>query len=170
MSAIQARRDPGHAPVRVHGDFEREFPGAERSATEVLLNLTFTGVVALNRVEEVLAPHGLVLKSFSVLAVVDGDPEPLTPTTIGERTLIAKTSVTSVLDSLEKLRYVRRRPHNTNRRSILVEVTQHGTTVCAQALRILHARETAWMAAMPEGRRQTLIRLLGEARGLLNAG
>ena len=73
----------------------------------MLLNLTFTGVVALNRVDQFLAPYGMVLKSFNVLAVVHGDPEPQTPTVIGERTLVAKSSVTSILDSLEKLGMVR---------------------------------------------------------------
>jgi len=170
MTTIRARRDPSAAPVRVHEGFEREFPDADRSATEVLLNLTFAGVVAVNRVEEFLAPYGLVLKSFNVLAVVHGDPEPLTPTTIGERTLLAKTSVTSVLDSLERLGLVCRRPHPTNRRSVLVAATDLGGSTCSDILRRLHAQEAGWMAGMPEKRRESLIRLLGEAKGLLSSG
>jgi DNA-binding MarR family transcriptional regulator len=169
VASIRARRDPSHTPVRVHEAFEEEFPGAERSAAEVVLNLTLAGVVAVNRVDELLAPYGLVLKSFNVLAVLHGDPAPLTPTVIGERTLIAKTSVTSVLDSLERLDLVRRLPHPTNRRSILVEATARGRSSCADILRSLHARETEWLEGMSESRRQTLIRLLGEAKGLLNA-
>lgn len=169
MTSIRAQRDPTRIPVRVHDGFEREYPGADRSATEVLLNLTFAGVVAVNRVEDFLVPYGLVLKAFNVLAVVHGDPAPLTPTTIGERTLITKTSVTSILDSLERQGLVRRLPHPTSRRSILVEATRHGRAVCSEILSGLHAQEAAWMAGMPEQRRQALIRLLGEAKGLLNA-
>ena len=168
MGTIRAKRDPSFSPLRVHDSFERDFPHGERSASEVLLNLTYAGVVAVNRVEEFLDPYGLVLKSFNVLAVVDGDPEPLTPTVIGERTLITKTSVTSVLDSLERLGLVSRSPHPTSRRSILVSVTPQGHTTCADILRRLHALEAEWMGGMPESRRQTLIRLLGEARGLLS--
>ena len=168
MSTIQARRDPTLAPVRVHDAFEQEFPDGERSASEVLLNLTLAGVVALNRVDELLDPYGLVLKGFNVLAVVAGDPEPLTPTVIGERTLVAKSSVTSILDSLEKLGMIRRSPHPTNRRSVLVQVTEHGRSTCAEILRRLHSREAAWLAEMPESRRQSLIRLLGEVKGLLS--
>ena len=169
MGTIQARRDPTFAPVRVHDGFEQEFPGAERSATEVLLNLTLAGVVAMNRVDELLAPYGLVLKAFNVLAVVVGDPEPLTPTVIGERTLVAKSSVTSILDSLEKRGFVRRRAHPMNRRSVLVEATAHGKSTCSEILHRLHAREAEWLARMPEPRRLSLIRLLGEVKGLLNA-
>ena len=169
MSSIRARADPGTAPVRVHAGFAAEFPEGEASASEVLLNLTFTGVVALNRVDEFLAPYGLVLKSFNVLAVLDGDPEPLTPTDIGKRTLIAKTSVTSVLDSLERLGLAQRSPHPASRRSVLVELTPKGRATCAEVLRGLHRQEARWIAPMPERRRQSLIRLLGEVRGLLNA-
>ena len=168
MTSIRAKRDATSAPVRLPASFEEEFPGAQRSATEVMLNLTFAGVVALNRVDDLLAPYGLVLKGFNVLAVVAGDPEPLSPTTIGERTLITKTSVTSVLDRLETLGLVRRRPHPTNRRSVLVDVTAKGRATCAEILGALHLREAAWIAGMPEARRQTLIRLLGEVKGLLN--
>ncbi len=170
MVNIRARKDRSADPVRMHDGFEREFPDADRSASEVVLNLTFAGVVAVNRVEEFLAPYGLVLKSFNVLAVVHGDPEPLTPTTIGERTLLAKTSVTSVLDSLEKLGLVRRRAHPTNRRSVLVDATDLGRSTCSEILRLLHVQEAAWMAGMPENRRRSLIRLLGEAKGLLSSG
>lgn len=167
-SPIRAKANPSFAPIRVHSGFEAEFPNGERSAAEVVLNLTFAGVAAVNRVDDLLAPFGLVLKSFNVLAVVAGDPSPLTPTVIGERTLIVKTSVTAVLDRLEVLGLVRRRPHPTSRRSIQVELTKKGASVCANVLRRLHAAEARWVAGMTERDRQTLIRLLGEVKGLLN--
>jgi DNA-binding MarR family transcriptional regulator len=169
MGSIQARRDPTFEPIRVHEAFEREYPGGSRSATEVLLNITFTGVVAVNRVEEVLAPYGLVLKSFNVLAVLHGDSNPLTPTIIGERTLVAKSSVTSIVDNLEKLGMVRRSAHPVSRRSILVDLTAHGRSICTEILERLHEREARWVSGMPEPRRQSLIRLLGELRGLLSS-
>jgi DNA-binding MarR family transcriptional regulator len=169
MNTIRARRDLTSTPIRVHEAFEREYPDGSRSASEVLLNLTFTGVAALNRVDEFLAPYGLVLKSFNVLAVIHGDPEPQTPTDIGERTLVAKSSVTSILDSLERLGMVRRRAHPVNRRSILVDLTDHGRSTCTEILERLHQREAQWVARMPESKRQSLIRLLGEVRGLLNS-
>jgi DNA-binding MarR family transcriptional regulator len=169
MRTIQARRDPTFEPIRVHEAFEREYPDGSRSASEVLLNVTFTGVVAVNRVEEFLAPYGLVLKSFNVLVVLHGDPEPLTPTVIGERTLVSKSSVTSILDSLEKLEMVRRRAHPVSRRSVLVDVTDEGRSICTEILERLHKREAEWVAGMPERKRESLIRLLGEIRGFLNS-
>ena len=148
--------------------FEQEFPGADASATEVTLNLTLAGTVAINRVEELLAQYGLVLKAFNVLAVVSGTEEPLTPTAITGRTFVGKTTVTSVLDALERRQLVRRYPHPTSRRSVLVETTPAGSQTCSEILRRLHALETQWLAGMAESDRQALLRLLGQAKGLLS--
>ena len=85
-----------------------------------------------------------------MLAVLDGDPEPLTPTVIGERTLIAKTSVTSVLDSLERLGSGSAAAASVSRRSTLVELTATGRWTCAAILRGLHGREADGWHAMPQ--------------------
>src|ERR1700726_3219060 len=135
---LEAQRDPSLEPVRVPGDFEQEFPGADASATEVILNLTLAGTVTINRVEELLAQYGLVLKAFNVLAVVSGAQEPLTPTAITGRTFVGKTTVTSVLDALERRGLARRFPHPSSRRSVLVEATTAGTQTCNEILWRLH--------------------------------
>jgi DNA-binding MarR family transcriptional regulator len=166
--SLEAKRDRSFDPVRVPEDFEREFSGADGTATEVILNLTLAGTVTINRVEELLAQYGLVLKAFNVLAVVSGAEAPLTPTTITGRTFVGKTTVTSVLDALERRQLVRRYPHPSSRRSVLVEATAAGTRVCHEILRRLHTLEAHWLAGMAEPDRQTLLRLLGQAKGLLS--
>ena len=165
---LRAKRDPSFEPVRVPDNFGQEFPEGDASATELTLNLSLAGTMTINRVEELLAQYGLVLKSFNVLAVVSGADGPLTPTAITERTFIGKTTVTSVLDALERRGLVRRLPHPTNRRSVLIEVTASGARDCAEIIRRLHALEAQWLADMPEPDRQALLRLLGEAKGLFS--
>jgi DNA-binding MarR family transcriptional regulator len=59
--------------------------------------------------------------------------------------------------------------HPTNRRSVLIDVTEVGRSTCADILRRLHTLEASWMSAMRENDRQTLVRLLGTAKGLLSA-
>jgi DNA-binding MarR family transcriptional regulator len=165
---LEAKRDPSFDPARVPDDFGQEFPGADASATEVILNLTLAGTVTINRVEELLVQYGLVLKAFNVLAVVSGAQEPLTPTAITGRTFVGKTTVTSVLDALERRQLVRRYPHPSSRRSVLVEATTAGTQTCNEILWRLHALETQWLAGMAETDRQRLLHLLGQAKGLLS--
>src|SRR6202023_2167434 len=99
------------------GDFGHVFPGADAMDTEVILNLTLAGTETINPVEELLAHYGLVLKPVNAVAVVSGAQEPLTPTAITGRTFVGKTTVTSVLDALERRQLVRRYPHPSSRRS-----------------------------------------------------
>lgn len=165
----KAKRDPSFDPRRFDRGWRTRYPGGDQSASEVVLNLTLAGASAINRVEEVLAKFGLVLKTFSVLVVIAGEPEPLTPTLIAERTLIAKTTLTSALDVLERLGLVKREPNPTSRRSVLVRATGRGEAVAQEALTLLHEYEAHWIRAMPEADRQTLIELLGQAKGLLGA-
>jgi hypothetical protein len=66
------------------------------------------GVVKTLVVRRGEAQYGLVLRGLNVLAVVTGASGALTPTAIAERTFVGKTTVTSVLDALERRRLVRR--------------------------------------------------------------
>jgi DNA-binding MarR family transcriptional regulator len=166
---LRAKRDPSSEPVRVHPGFGAEFPDSEASATEITLNLTLAGTIVINRVEELLAQYGLVLKGFNVLAVVTGAGVPLTPTAIAAQTFVGKTTVTSVLDALERRGLVERHPHPTSRRSVVVAATAAGRATCQEILQRLHPLEAQWLTGMPERDRQELLRLLGQAKGLFSA-
>src|SRR3989442_5139070 len=58
---------------------------------------------------------------------------------IGERLQVHRTSVTNTVDGLEKLGYVRRSPHERDRRSSLAAITDRGREVAAQATDVLNA-------------------------------
>lgn len=59
---------------------------------------------------------------------VDG---PSTPTAIAERLQITTPSVTELVDRLEEAGLARRRPHATDRRKVLVELTGSGRSKAA---------------------------------------
>jgi DNA-binding MarR family transcriptional regulator len=52
---------------------------------------------------------------------------------IGKRLQVHPTSVTSLIDGLEKQGYVIREPHDTDRRTILAAITPKGREVAAAA-------------------------------------
>jgi DNA-binding MarR family transcriptional regulator len=52
---------------------------------------------------------------------------------MGERLMIHPTSVTNIVDRLEVQGFVRRRPHETDRRTTLVEITDTGRQVMERA-------------------------------------
>lgn len=58
---------------------------------------------------------------------------------MGDRLQVHPTSVTSLIDGLEKLGYVARTPHPTDRRTTLAEITDRGRDVAHQATVALNA-------------------------------
>src|SRR5205814_1048441 len=76
-----------------------------------------------------------------VLAVVEGAGEPLEPSVIAERLVVTTGSMTSLLDNLEKRGLVRRLPHPSDRRKLLIDITPEAQAIVDEFLPALHARE-----------------------------
>ena len=152
-------------------DFESEYPGASARATECFANLVRTGDMLMglhNR--QALEDHGLSPTGKMALAVIEGAGEPLEPGIIAERLIITAGSVTSVLDTLEKRGLVRRMPHPTDRRKLLVDVTDDAVVILDQLLPSMHRREQVVMdAALTAGEQRTLLTLLGKIQAVAQA-
>jgi len=58
---------------------------------------------------------------------------------MGERLQVHRTSITSIVDGLEKLGYVRREAHEHDRRSSLGTITERGRKVAKEATEALNA-------------------------------
>jgi DNA-binding MarR family transcriptional regulator len=58
---------------------------------------------------------------------------------MGARLQVHPTSVTNLIDGLEKLGYVERTPHPSDRRTTLASITARGREVAAEATDALHA-------------------------------
>ncbi len=70
--------------------------------------------------------QGIGVSDFMVLEVLL-HKGPLTISVIGEKVLLASASMTSAIDRLERLKLVRRRSCDSDRRIRLVELTAKGT-------------------------------------------
>jgi DNA-binding MarR family transcriptional regulator len=130
--------------VRVADDFEEEYPGAARLATECYANLVRTGdlLIGLHN-RQAKEDYGLSATAKMALAVVEGAGEPLAPSVIAERLLITTGSMTSMLDTLERRGLLRRMPHPNDRRKLLVDVTDEAVAVLDEMLPSFHQRERA---------------------------
>lgn len=60
---------------------------------------------------------------------------------IGERLQVHRTSVTNIVDQLERSGFVRRVPHEEDRRAVLAEITRAGQRAAAAATEALHDAE-----------------------------
>ncbi len=99
------------------------------------------------------------------LAVLDGAGEPLEPGIIAERLLITSGSMTSLLDTLEKAGYVKRGPHPSDRRKVLVDITDAGNVVVDAMLPVIHARERVIIGdALTDKEQAALLRLLAKVQ------
>jgi len=73
---------------------------------------------------------------------------------------VTTASVTSLLDTLERRGLVERQPDPTDRRRLLIEITQDGKALVDQFLPEVVALQTAAMASLPEAQRRQLVELL----------
>jgi DNA-binding MarR family transcriptional regulator len=156
------------APIRVPADFEREFPGASRSAAEVAANLVRTSdafLAELDRRRREIAD--LSASAFQVLAILDGAGEPLAGHRIAERLLVSSASMTSLLDTLEGRGLIERHPHPTDRRKVLIHLTDSAREIVDRMLPTVHAAATEAFAGLAESEREQLIRSLGMIRARL---
>lgn len=145
-------------------DFEREYPGASRVATECFANLVRTGdmLIGLHN-RQALDDHGLSSSAKMALAVIEGAGEPLEPGVIAERLIITAGSMTSMLDTLEKRGLVRRSPHPTDRRKLLIDITEAAEAILDEMLPALHDRERVVMdAALTRREQKALLAMLAK--------
>jgi DNA-binding MarR family transcriptional regulator len=151
--------------IRVDKTFAKEFPGASRSATEAGANLVHTAALFLDELNRRRATvTSLSPSACQVLAVLDGAGEPLPSNTIAERLLITTASMTSLLDTLERKGMVRRGPHPTDRRKILVSITPQASAVVDEMLPVIHGTQAAVFAPLTAAERRTLVALLARVQ------
>jgi MarR family 2-MHQ and catechol resistance regulon transcriptional repressor len=97
-------------------------------------------------IESSVEAEGLGLSDFMVLEVLL-HKGPMTISAIGEKVLLANASMTSAVDRLEKLGFVLRRNHETDRRIRIVELTKKGSTFISD-LYERHAKELEEVASV----------------------
>lgn len=110
------------------------------------------------------ADYDLSISAANVLAIIDGAGEPITPGVIAERAIIAAASTTSVLDTLERRGLVERRPHPTDRRKLLIDLTPTGRSTVDHILPGIHRLEQEVMGALTIEERQDMLRLIAKVQ------
>jgi DNA-binding MarR family transcriptional regulator len=155
-SAVGAR-----GAVRVPDDFASEFPEGDASSTEAYASLIRAGEALLAEIDRsMLATLDVRQPIFSALAVLDGAGEPLTPSEIAERVLVASATMTATLDLQERRGWVRRLPNPADRRSVLVEITDAGREVADRVLPGIHSIEKSVMSVLTARERGQLLAML----------
>ncbi len=95
--------------------------------------------ILLARVDAQLRPLHLTFARYELLMLLKFSRDGVLPMrVIGERLQVHPTSVTSAVDRLEKDDLVARRQHPTDRRAILVEISDDGRKLAKRATKLVN--------------------------------
>jgi DNA-binding MarR family transcriptional regulator len=146
--------------IELPPDFDERFPGAAAKATEAAMNLARAGDLLVKRIAELVQPFDLSPSSALMLSILADSETPLVPSEIADHLILTRASVTSLLDSLEGNGYVRRTPHPTDRRMLLIEITEQGRQIANDFRQVVHRNQKAWMATLSDGELDELTDML----------
>jgi DNA-binding MarR family transcriptional regulator len=138
-----ARRDP--LPFDPIEEAARQWAAKRWGAVDemrAVTNVMRVQQLLLGELDDVLRPHGLTFARYEALVLLTFSRQGSLPLgKMGDRLQVHPTSVTSIVDRLESAGHVVRRPHPTDGRTVLAEITDSGRTVVEAATRDLVAAE-----------------------------
>jgi DNA-binding MarR family transcriptional regulator len=165
------RSTDGDRPlVRVHGDFDDEFPAGSALATECFLNLGRVAVSMLSELSRLLAGYGVPsYTSFNALTVITGAGEPIPPSVVARRMVVTRPTVTGILNTLERLRLITRDVRGPDGRMRLVSPTDTGRELVDRVLPEVHRFEEQLFSVLDRSQRILLLDTLATLAGQLDA-
>ena len=136
--------------IQIASDFEVLYPASSARSTECAMNLVLTADLLVKRIGTLLQPFHLTPASGLVLSILADSESPLPPNEIADRLIVSRATVTGLLDSLERQSYIRRLPHPSDRRMILVEITEKGRKTANDFRLIVHHHQKQWLEVLNE--------------------
>jgi DNA-binding MarR family transcriptional regulator len=151
--------EPPDGPlVRVHDDFDVEFPGSSALATECFLNLGRVALSMLSELDRLLDGFGITsYTSFNALTVLAGAGEPIPPSVIAERMVVTRPTLTGILNTLERLGLLTRSVHGSDGRMRLVSLTDAGRDLVQQVLPDVHRFEEQLFSGLDRNQQTALL-------------
>ncbi len=132
---------------------------------ETLLSLMVTQAWLSGEIVQLLSAHGITLSQYNVLRILRGShPDTLTCSDIGERLLDRTPDVTRLLDRLTRAGLTERTRSHTDRRVVLVGITQDGLEVLSAIDPGINGFHERLSGALPPEDMQTLNALLERFR------
>jgi len=113
----------------------------------------------VRQAEDALSGLGLQAKQVGVLTLI-ADSGPKSQKEIGDRLEIDRTTMVSLVDSLERDELVARKPDPSDRRAFLVTLTAKGKRTLGKAREIVVATEQKFLLRLSDGERRQFLTLL----------
>ena len=103
--------------------------GFENPAHEALLNIYYSAARIRKKAGEFFRRHGLTDVQFNVLSLLKhqtGEIGGLTQVDLSKMMLVNRANITTLIDRMEKVGLVARKPVPNDRRYNIIELTPHG--------------------------------------------
>lgn len=161
---MSRRRPEEPAPVpliQVPSDFEAEFPGGSALATECFMNFGVVAGTVQGALTAFFGSEGIPsMAAFNVLTIVEGSPSPVAPSTIAQRMVVSRPTITGILDTLERKHLIRRAPSRDDARMKVVSLTASGRATVRRMLPLVHDFERRVLGGLTVDRQRQLLDLL----------
>ncbi len=112
----------------IYAAWDREFPGADSTALKTITRLARLGILLTTFQQDALAPIGLVMSDFTVMAALRrlGPPYQARPSELHDVLERSSGGMTKMVKRLEELELVERLPDPDDGRASLVRLTRKG--------------------------------------------
>ena len=146
-------------------------PGLDVAPYEVTARISRIGLHVTRRQEQVFGRYGLNRGDMGVLTALRiAGSNGLSPTRLFKGLMQSSAGITGRLDRLEERGLVRRTRHPSDRRGILVELTDVGRQVLDEAVRANTSAERELVAGLKPAEIAALAALLKKMLGSLESG
>ncbi len=136
------------------------WPQGPLAAMAAVTSIMRAQQILLARLNDALRPFGLTFPRYEALMLLLFTQTGALPLgKVGERLQVHRTSVTNIVDKLERDELVRRVPHSEDRRTTLAEITGEGRRVALAATEAMHAADFG-MGALGVAEQDALTALL----------
>lgn len=127
--------------------WNRERPDLDFSAMALVLRLGTIAKVGIERTETALAPLGINVGEFDVLATIrrHGAGAELTPSMLAELTLISQSGLTNRIRRLTDAGLIARRTNAKDKRSFTLRLTAKGTRIIDKGIAIVATLDDEFM-------------------------
>ncbi len=98
-----------------------------------------------------------------------GRPDPTTPKAIANAVHLSQATITGILHRLEHRKLISRKPSESDKRSVLVEITPEGEKVLESSLSLLQDHFRRELAALEEWERLQILSTLQRVATLMGA-
>ena len=161
---------PNEATESTVSEFERLYPDGDLRASGCGENVVATSELLLNSIASLLRPLDLTPASGLVLSILADSEHPLPPHEIAEHLIVSRATVTGLVDSLESRGLAQRRPHPTDRRMLLVAITEKGRQRADEFRPVVHRHHRIWFEVLDDGEKERLNEMLERVQDKLRGG